>query len=300
MTTATDAQSATSFSAERREDRHARLLARFGGPVPGLPGDGTPTVLHVDTERSLTYTWHDQSPRLQDIGSRESGFLVSRLSVAHDGIEVAYLNITSTTPELLADTFASPFEWACENTGACFGFERAREEGREVSPERIWAVAYSNLGMTPPSAAHRRSWGSYAPSEAPSDPSVLAAELAVVEKVYAKQMRAFARWLSTPFVDYSHVDDDFDADRKPGHPGSLRRTGVGRTMYVLAARHLAATRGKVLRASGCQTDHAQGLWAALHADPALPTRATRVTFYKPTATPTQTYLCLDYTKDIRR
>ena len=280
---------------ERRDARHLALLSQYGsGPVPGLGGDGTPVVLHTDTDRGLTYTWSDQSLRPQDIVSRERGYLVSRLSVTHGDIEVAYLNVTSTTKEIMADTFATPFEWADENTGASFGF-RYRDE---VTPQHIWATAYENLKyeIPPASTTGRRTWGAYSDSEAPTDPRVLAAELATAAKVYTKQMRSMVRFLSTPFVDFSHVDSQFDADRIVGHPGNLRGTGIGKTMYVLAARHLAATRGQVLRASGCQSEEAQALWQRLAADKDLPVRRTRCTFWMPTKDQTQTYLCLDYTR----
>lgn len=276
----------------------------FDPAVPGI-GDGTPVVLAVDTDRHLTYTWYDQSPRTQDWHSRERGFLVSRLSVTYQtpamaaagksGFEVAYLNLTHTTPELVASLFANPFRWADENTSASFGY-RYRDE---VTPQQEWASAYSDLRyeMTPPSAKDKRCWGAYSASDAPTDPAVLAAELAAAAKVYATRMRGFTRWLATPSVDFSHVDSTFEADRSPHaeHPGSLRGTGIGRRMYLLAAQHIAQ-RGKVLRASGLQSDEAQAMWQRLVADPTVPTRRTQNTYYRPAEQRTKTYWCIDYTR----
>lgn len=283
------------------------LPAGFDPSVPGL-GDGNPVILAVDEDRHLTYTWRDQSPRVQDWNSRESGYVVSRLSVTYQtpqmvaaGIaprEVAYLNTTSTTPELVASLFPTPFHWADENTSASFGF-RWKDE---VSPQEIWAAAYTHLrrDMTPPSAVGNRCWGAYSASDAPEDARVLASELATVEKHFARQMRGFIRCLSMPFVDYSHVDGDpgyaFGYTYDEHHPGPIRGTGIGYRMYVLAARHLAATRGTALRGSGLQSDEAQALWTRLIADPDVPTRKTQRTFYKPTAEQTQTYWCIDYTR----
>lgn len=280
----------------RRAAREAELLASYDPNVPGLPGDGTPMVVHTDPDRGLTYTWHDLSPRPQDFNSLERGYLVSRLAVTHaSGHEVGHLNVTSTTRDLLAAVFATPFHWADENTSASFGFRWAAEDGKEVSRAKIWATAVNHLRLVPTEVATRR-W-TYGPADAPADPADLDADLAVAEKAYARQMRGFARFLSTPFVDYAHVDDAYDAARAgTGHPGSLRGTGVGRAMYLVAARHLAATRGMVLRASGLQSEQAPGLWARLVADPAVPTRRTRVTYWQPGTKHTGTYWCIDYTR----
>lgn len=265
--------------------------------VPGLPGDGSPVILHVDEARGLTYTWQDQSTRKQDYGSRRRGFLVSRLSVTHtSGHEVAYLSVTSTTKELVASLFTSSFEWADENTSASFGYWR-----REVTPAEQWAAAYTHLPLRPPSMDGKGGWGSYSASEAPTNPVVLATELAVAEQVFTKQMRGFVRWLSVPFVDYSHVDGETLFTPHPeDHPGALRGTGVGRMMYLLAAQHLSATRGTILRASGVQSDEAQALWQRLVADPTVPTRMSQSTFYKPAENRTKRYLCVDYTDTIPR
>lgn len=270
----------------------------FTPAVPGI-GDGTPVILATDEQRRLTYTWYDQSPRKQDWHSRERGFLVSRLSVTYtpaDGsapVEVGYLNVTHTTPELVADVFPTPFHFADENTSASFGF-RYRNE---VTPADMWATVYTHLRreLRAPSAADKTCWGAYSKSDAPTDPDVLANELATAEKVYARQMRGFVRWLSNPFVDYSKVKHTMTDEN--GHH-LTHGAGIGTRMYLLAAQHLAA-RGKVLRGSGIQTGHAQGLWQRLVTDPAVPTRKTRITFYKPTAEQTSTYWCLDYTRTPR-
>jgi hypothetical protein len=280
----------------RRAAREAALLASFDPTVPGIEGDGAGIVLHVDAERDLTFTWYNISRRSQDFQSRERGFLVSRLSVTRGGIngtEVAYLNVTHTTKELVAAEFPTPFHWAEENTSALFGFKWAAEKGETVSDAEIWATAYNHLKTTPPSAKNLRVW-TFSASHAPTDPKVLKAELKTAERIFAEQMRGFVRWLQSPFVDFSRVNHDM-VDENGVH--FTHGAGIGRLMYVLAAQQLA-TMGKTLRASGCQTEYAQRLWQRLAADETLPVRKKRVTYYVETSERTKSYLCLDYTKTI--
>jgi hypothetical protein len=288
VTATTDAPTAPVFALRERPD--------FDPKVAGIPGDGSGIVLHTDPERSLTYTWYDISRRRQDYLSRERGYLVSRLSVTftrHDGtdIEVAGLNVTHTTQAMVDEVFETPFHWADENTTAIFGFAW----NDEVSPQKVWATAYNNLSgqIQPGTAQPTQGWAhSYSASDAPHDPDVLAAEIQAAAEVYAKRMRRFVRYLSTPFVDYAHVDSDFEAERVEGHPGNLRGTGIGYRMYVLAAQHLA-THKKVLRASGLQSPEAQHLWERLVADPEVPTRKCRPTYWD--GGPNKTSWCIDYT-----
>lgn len=283
--------------AEARAAFEANALAAFDPTVPGLPGDGTPTLLHVDHERGLAYRWHNISPRVQDFTSRDRGYLVSRLSVTlldQPATEVGHLNVTSTTRELVTSVFPTPFHWADANTGAIFGFGLARKHGTAApTPEKIWATSYNYLSQQPASMAGKRYW-TLSASDAPDDPEVLAAELAIAERAFARLMRGFLRWLATPFVDYAHLDHTYT--RPDGTHAALRGTGVGRQMYLLAARHLAASRGKPLRASGVQTDYAQSLWARLVADPTVPTRRTRLTYFLPAEQQTNIHWCLDYTR----
>lgn len=285
--------------AARRAERHQQLLDSFNPVVPGLPGDGSGVVLHRDTTRGLTYTWYNLSRRPQDFQSLTGGHIVSRLAVTYrteagEDIEVAYLNVTHSTKELLA-SLPSIFHWAEENSAASFGLGMAAEDGRTVSDERIWAGGYTHLDVEPPSMRGQRHWGTFSESQAPTDPTVLAQEIEFLAATFRKQQRGFLRCLSTPFVDYSHVDSEREALRTPGHPGNLRGTGIGRSMYLLAAQHLASM-GKILRASGLQSQDAEGLWQRLVADPEIPTRRTQVTWYRSVAKRTTTYWCLDYTK----
>lgn len=279
--------------ADLRAAWEAKVRAEFTPQVPGLPGDGTPVVLHHDQARDLTYTWHDRSPDTQDAAPRESGMETSLLAVTHAQHRVGYLRVSFTTKALLDHLFPTPFHWAEANTGAAFGFGYG-----EVSDAQVWAVAHQNLGMLPASWGGRRpatacSWV-MDPRGAPADPAVLAADLKVVEAVYARQMRGYLSTYRNPFVAYAHVDDIGDANRAgPGHPGGLRGTGVGTAMYVLAAQHLAAT-GRFLIGSGIQSDDAEALWARLVANPAVPTRRTRRTFFR--TGQTKTYWALDYTR----
>lgn len=279
-------------AAERVARVEARLAAReaaiqtlCANGVPGMPGDGTPVVLHTDTERGLTYTWHDLSPRDGDRSLIERGYIISRLVLTHTatGAEVGGLSIGHSNRALVNAVFANAFEWADENTGMNIGY--AYRDADAISDAHIWAAAYNYLRIRPPSAAGSRSW-TLGALDAPTDPQVLKAELRTAERMLAKEVTAFVRQLSTPYVDFSEVD----YATPEGTP--LRGTGIGRQMYLLAAQHLG-TMGMVLRASGCQSDLAQGLWARLAADPTVPTRKTRTT-YRATKQ-VKVNLCLDYT-----
>lgn len=275
----------------------AKVAAEFDPKVPGLPGDGAPVVLHTDHHRGLTYTWFDRSTHRADASPRESGMETSLLAVTHGEHQVAHLRVSFTTTALLNHLFASPFEWADADGGACFGFRSARHfDGPAPSKAHIWATAFRDLRTYPPSWGGKRPAGACAwgmdPKDAPTDETVLDTDLNSAAVVYRKRMQAMARTYRNPFVAYAHVDDEWDAQRAgEGHPGSLRGTGVGRAMYLLAAQHLATT-GRFLIASGTQTNHAEALWARLIADPTVPTRQTRRTYYR--TGETHTYWCLDY------
>lgn len=278
-----------------RDQWEDKIRSEFTPAVPGLPGDGAPVILHTDTQRGLTYTWYDRSPDIQDASPRESGMETSMLTVTHGHHRVAYLRVSFTSKAILDDLFKSPFHWADENTGASFGFDYA-----EPTDAKVWAAAYENLSVLPPSWNGTRPAGASRwvmdPKDAPTDPTVLAADLDVAAKMYAAQMRGFLSTYKNPFVAYSHVDDEWDAQRAgDGHPGNLRGTGIGSTMYILAAKHLATT-GRFLISSGIQTPEAEALWARLAANPQVATRRTRRTYYR--TGKTQTYWALDYTRGI--
>lgn len=261
----------------------------FSPRVPGIPGDGSPVVLHVDAERGLTFTWHDISRRDHDWCSLERGYLVSRLTVTDvTGAEVGGINATHTTPELIAEVFPTPFHWADENTGTGFGFRWASM----VTPQHLWASAYSALRARPESTAGSWSWG-LGESDAPDDPAVLVAELEHAQDLLAARVAQFVEFLSVPLVDYSHLDETYTT--LDGRKAPLRGTGVGRTMYLLAARRLA-TQGKVLRASGTQSHLARALWKRLVEDPTVPTRKVTVTSW--TNGDPRTYTCLDYADEV--
>jgi hypothetical protein len=259
----------------------------FDPRVPGIPGDGSPVLVHVDEARGLTFTWFDISRREQDWRSRERGYLVSRLAVTDTtGTEVGYLNVTHTTAELVAAELPTPFHWADENTGSSFGFHYG-----EATPQRIWAAAYNDLRITPPSMSETNVW-SLSREVAPTDPQILAAELAVAEAMYAVQVEQFVERLSVPFVDFASLDESMTDPA--GNTVPLRGTGVGPVMYRIAAQRLAL-QGKVLRASGIQTPQAEALWRRLDADLDMPTRTVTIRARRG-SDKALTYLCLDFTE----
>ena len=279
--------------AELRQQYRDQVIANFTPAVPGLPGDGAPVILHHDTDRDLTYTWHDRSTDIADASPRESGIETSLLTVTHRGHRVGHLRVSFTNKAILDTTFESPFHFADQTTGTHFGFDYG-----DVCDATVWATAHEDLKVLPASWNGTRPEGASRwvmdPKDAPTDPAVLAADLKVVAQAYTKQMRGFLNTFKAPFVAYAHVDDQWDAQRAgEGHPGNLRGTGVGRTMYVLAAQHLATT-GRTLVGSSIQTDEAQGLWNRLVADPTVPTRRTKRTYYR--TGKTNTTWCLDYTR----
>lgn len=262
----------------------------FDQRVPGIPGDGSPVVLHVDDARGLTFTWYDISRREQDWCSRERGYLVSRLEVTDaSGEAVGWLNVTHTTRELVAAELPTALHWADENTGTSFGF---RYGG--LTPQRLWASAWTALHEFPASVRGKSLWVLTA-NDAPQDPAVLAAELDDAERRFERQVRAFVKFLSVPFVDYSYLTESHvDAS---GRVVPLRGTGVGRLMYLMAARRLAE-HGKVLRASGVRSDLATSLWSRLEADPDVPTRDVTVRYWSPALSRPKTYPCIDFTDTV--
>lgn len=282
---------------ERRAAWAAEARAKYTPKVPGIPGDGTPLTLHRNPHAAhghgLTYTWHDRSPDLADASPRESGIETSLLTATTDtGTRVAHLRVSFTTRELLAETFPTPFHWADENTGATFGFR-----WDTPTPAHLWVRAHEATRTLPASwdgKNRAKSW-SVQNHDVPEDPAVIDADLAVLAAHYRRQMSGFLRSHKTPFVAYSHVDNAYDAHRATAegrtHPGDLRRTGVGTTLYVLAAQQLATT-GRILRASGNRSPEADALWASLIANPTIATRKTRHTYYL--TGKTTTGWCLDY------
>lgn len=257
----------------------------FNPRVPGVPGDGSPVILHIDESRGLTYTWHDLSRRKQDWQCRESGYLVSRLTITDTTLtEVGALGVTHTTSELVAAEMPTSFHWADENIGACFGYRFG-----VVTDQQAWAAAYNALRTLPPSSNGKDLWVLGA-SDAPDEPKVLAAELDAARQALDIKVAAFVEFLSVPFVDYAHLDRTYTTP--DGECAPLRGTGVAPVMYRLAAQRLA-TQGKVLRASGLQSTQAAALWKRLAADPTTPTHEVTVRYWS--TNDQLTYLCLDYT-----
>ena len=281
--------------------------------VPGMPADGAPVVLHTEIHKptggTLTYTWHNLSNRHSL--RLKCGYIISELTLTYtvpatapigagDTFQVGRLSIIHTTKEVLADVFPTVFHWADRNTSANFGAAFRKAPG-SVTDADLWAGAYNHLSRVlgrPSSAINNHHW-TFSAADAPTDSTVLAAELKTVENHYRTMMRDFLRYVSVPMINYAHLDDGLHNDRfsvdHPAHPGNMRGQGYGRTMYILAARHLG-TMGRVLRASDIQTEAAQALWTRLAADPALPVRKTRTTYWQPVEDRTKTHWCLDYTR----
>lgn len=79
------------------------------------------------------------------------------------------------------------------------------------------------------------------------DDVVVKKDLDALAKRIRKMMNDDLKWAKEPFVDYSRVSDTYQG------------MGYGTAMYILTARKLA-TQGRVLTASGVQSDEAQATW----------------------------------------
>lgn len=279
---------------EARAARRAFSVETLGSRVPGIPGDGTEKTLAVDAEHGLVFTWVDRSPERQHEAPRRSGYETALLRVVHEatGRWVGWLSVSYTTRELVESLFPGrfgPLRWAEENLGAMFGFGLTEAGlGSEPTAPELWAAAHRYLGRTPTSAAG--AGGSRTPmsplsllnlsaADAPADAAILGADLDVCLVAYRTVMERFVTLNAIPFVAYAHVDGEHEADQAlaqgHGHPGSLRGSGVGSRMYVLAAQQLAET-GRVLMASFTQTPQARRVWDRFCADASVPTREIQV------------------------
>lgn len=219
-------------------------------------------VLRHDPALGFTYTWHDQSTADKDTCDLRVGAWATSVLIVTDptGRCAGYLRLTWTDPATVAAVFDRPLSWADEHDGWSLGYQTV--DGQRVPPPAadLWVRAHRHARTVPVSM--RDTPG--APEVAPSDPAVLEADLRALERKIRRRMRAWTVFYAVPYVEFSRTEDGTD-----GTPDA-RGKGVGREMYVLAARRLATT-GRVLAASGIRTSSALALWTRLEADPAVPT-----------------------------
>lgn len=252
--------SLTAQTAPRR--RSQELLDPPPGPAPVL--------LHRQPGRRVL--WHEVSPRKMDLYPRQDkAYETSMLEVLDDSDQqIAYLAVSFTTRELAAQVYPRPLAYA-NSHGWCLNFD---------DPAKVWVHAHLHGHVRP---ASMRAGGisprSYQLSELdlPADPSVIEADLTALDAQYADELACWIEFTLVPSVAYAHVEPD------------LQRQGIGTQMYLLAARQLART-GRVLRASGLQSNSAQHLWRSLQANPDVPTGTITLTY--PHRDP-QTYPTID-------
>ena len=237
---------------------------------------GKSEIIHTDPELGLTYVWHDMSPDEEDKYPREKAIETSLLEVLDkDQNRIAYLRISFTNDEIMQSTFHRPLAWAEENKGWNIGWQTNKMDERQgkpveaISEQTIWAKAHRSASISPPSRnTNGAQLASYnvMPEHAP-DEATMQKEIAAIEKPLAKEMKTWAKKVESPFVAYSNVNEE-DSQGNP-----LRGTGVGTAMYIIAAKQLGKT-GRVLGASGLQSEYAQTLWSRFAKNPKVQTMTT--------------------------
>lgn len=245
------------------------------GKVVGFGGDGSPQDIGYSFEHAVTWRWWDLSWRPHDYRSLVGGFVVSRLeAVTDDERVVAYLNVVHTNKDVCEAYMPTIWHYADEHTGRSF------PTGEDADPRKAWLRAWQHLARTNPRTIRRATRSVLEVKDAPTDEVELFTDLAKAVRLLRAERDQWVASLRHPQVDYAWVDED------------RRRRGLGRDMYMMCAAHLASM-DMMLCASGVQSDEAKALWAALVADPTIPTREVSVTVQGYRRKGTHTYLALD-------
>jgi hypothetical protein len=258
----------------------------------------------------LAVVWENDSVDSSDIGvERERGYEVNRITFNHlkTGEKVGYLKMGSMNEASHARSFGddewADFAWAEDALGGSYGFSNweRRPNGEYVdlpdvrnmtgdeklaAKKKIWASSFAAIKVSPPDFdSSQLPWGSLVnlkPEHAPQDEAKLDKDLTVVRKNLHKQALTMLSYHAEPSIDYIQVDD------------RLRGKGMGHALYIFGAR-MQADKGRVLRASGIQTDQAKKSWKLMK-KLGLPIR----TMTKKTGSarqPTSEYFVLDFRKD---
>lgn len=254
----------------------------------------------------LAVVWQQDSIERSDVSVQlERGYETSQLTLndPKTGEEMGFIKLGSQTQASLDRSFGTDqyreFAWASDALGGFHGFEDVdvktwersvpvREKtGAELveAKKALWVAAYKCI-KTIPAGVDKSELGYIGIYElgvkhAPNDEATLDKELEIPRKELAKKMKATTGWHDDPIIDYIELE-------RP-----LRGKGTGQALYILAARKLA-TKGRVLRASGLQTEAAQATWKRMDENPKIPT-GTR-TKATPESGTEKTYLTLDFTK----
>lgn len=252
----------------------------------------------------LAVVWEKDSVAKNDeFVQLERGYETSRITLndPKTGEEMGYIKLGSQTKESLDRSFGTDewraFAWASD-ASSLSGFDETnvkdwsrrvpvREdtgEARLEAKKELWAQGHKYTKTYPKSVdmteVGRGNLYELNASHAPTDEKQLDKDLTIVRKKIQKEMDATTGWHDDPIIDYIELE-------KP-----LRGKGTGQALYILSGRMLAK-QGRVLRASGIQTEAAQATWKRMDAEPKIPT-GTRTK--KTLGTKTEkSYLTLDFT-----
>lgn len=250
----------------RRVSRHS-VMKGAAKPTPLSWPAGTPA--HIVRH---TLSWWDQSPLVGDCAALDGAIGTHLLSVTDvdTGERLAYVKVSFTTAELYDEAFPTPLHYLASTKGWCLPLN---------DRPATWLSAHLHARQTPASLkAAGRYVASYSLSSCDvPDAATIETDLAALVAPYAHESIGWYECYAVPFIAYSWVDND------------VRRGGLASALYDIVARRIGAD-GKVLRASGCQSDAAAALWAHFEADPAWPTTTADITY----AGATRTHLALDY------
>jgi len=223
----------------------------------------------------LAVVWESDSVASNDVYiEQERGYEMNRITFndLKTGEEVGYLKMGSMNSKSVERSFGEDdgwqeFAWAEDALGGSYGYTnyskmpnsdeylptvRMLEGDAKLQAKRkIWAKSFAAIDTTPPNFDRSKlTWGSLVnltQEDAPQDEATLDKDLNVVRKHLKKKMKEQTKWHTEPTVDYINVDD------------RLRGAGMGHALYIFGAR-MQAKEGRVLRASGIQTEFAQRSW----------------------------------------
>ena len=181
------------------------------------------------------------------------------------GEEVGYVKMTYMDKESVERSFGNdeftPYRWQDRWSGDTYPFNDDDENGKqgvygdrdlkgeELKAKRreVWLAAQRHMGhgITDKNGKYFANYN-LSRDNIPDDETVNK-DLKMFSTRVRKEMKEKQGYWKVPNVDYSHVDD------------SIKGKGFGTALYVYTAKKLG-TQGKVLRASGLQSDDAQATW----------------------------------------
>lgn len=257
----------------------------------------------------LAIVWEkDSTAKNDEFVQLKRGYEISRLTLndPKTGEELGYLKLGSQTQESISRTFGDDewreFAWA-DDSESLRGFRVYTKDAngksvrtypvREASGEELvaakrelWAGSHASMRITPPNFdLNQLSWSGLVnlnKDHAPEDEAQLDSDLAQLRNQLRDKLNLQQQWHSDPTIDFIRMSD------------RLRGKGTGQALYVLGARMLGK-QGRVLRASGIQTEFAEAAWKRLGSDPRIPmTTISKKESYLREDGETKDYLCLDF------